>query len=68
VAGDKVEEIDREITAELQDFPGTNRRLIAARNWLGLTFDEKNNIWAEWYVEGKDIRYTKVIHSVEALM
>jgi predicted oxidoreductase len=44
VAGDKVEEIDREITAELQLFPGTNRRLIAARNWLGLTFDEKQHL------------------------
>jgi hypothetical protein len=44
VAGDKVEEIDREITAELQDSPGTNRRLIAARNWLGLTFDEKQHL------------------------
>ncbi len=44
VAGGEVEEIDRGITAELQNFPGTNRRLIGARNWLGLTFDEKHNI------------------------
>jgi hypothetical protein len=67
VAGGEVEEIDRDITAELQNFPGTNRRLIGARNWLSLTFDEKHNIWAEWYVEGKEVPYTKVVHSLEAL-
>jgi hypothetical protein len=27
---------------------------------------KKHNIWAEWYVEGNEVPYTKVIHSVKS--
>jgi hypothetical protein len=67
VMGDKVETVDRGITAQLLKFPGTPRRFIVARNWLSLTFDEKNRIWGEWYVEGEPTPYTKVINPVGVL-
>ena len=60
----KTEEIDRGITARLLKFPGTNRRIMGARNWLSLTLDEQPCITAEWYVEGEEKPYTKVIHPV----
>ena len=60
----KVEEVDRGITARLLKFPGSPRRLLGARNWLSLTLDEVPRIWAEWYVEGEDQPFTKVIHPV----
>jgi len=60
----KVEEVDRGITARLSKFPGTSRRILGARNWLSLTLDEQPCIWAEWYVEGEEKPYTKVIHPV----
>ena len=62
----KVEELDRDITARLLKFPGTSLRIIGARNWLSLTFDDLHCIWAEWYVEGEITPYTKVIHPIEA--
>jgi hypothetical protein len=63
---DKVEEVDRGITARLLKFPGTSRRILGTRNWLSLTLDEQPCIWAEWYVEGEEQPYTKVIHPVGA--
>jgi len=63
----KVEEVDRGITARLLKFPGTSRRLLGARNWLSLTLDEQPCIWAEWYVEGEEKPFTKVIHPVGAI-
>ena len=62
VLGDKTEEVDRGITAQMLKFPGTPKRFISARNWLSLTFDDKNRIWAEWHVENEKSPYTKVIH------
>ena len=62
----KVEDVDRGITARLLKFPGTSRRILGARNWLSLTLDEQPCIWAEWYVEGEEKPYTKVIHPVSA--
>lgn len=66
VLGDNVEEVDRGITARMLKFPGTAKRFIAARNWLSLTLDEQNRIWAEWYAEGEEQPFTKVIHPVGA--
>lgn len=67
VMGDKVEEIDRGITARMLKFPGNSSRFIGKRNWLSLTFDDQSRIWGEWYVEGENTPYTKVIHPVGAL-
>jgi hypothetical protein len=67
VMGGKVEEVDRGITAQLAKFPGSSSRFIGKRNWLSLTFDDKNRIWGEWYAEGEKTPYTKVIHPVGAL-
>jgi len=62
--GGKIEAVDRGITARLVKFAGTSRRILGARNWLSLTLDEQPCIWAEWYVEGEEKPYTKVIHPV----
>ena len=62
----KTEEVDRDITARLSKFPGTSRRIIGARNWLSLTIDENVCIRAEWYVEGEEQPFLKVIHPVGA--
>jgi hypothetical protein len=67
VLGDNVEEVDRGITAQMLKFPGTAKRFIAARNWLSLTLDDRHRIWAEWFAEGEQVPYTKVIHSVGAV-
>jgi hypothetical protein len=64
VLGDNIEEVDRGITAQMLKFPGTSKRFITARNWLSLTMDDQYRIWAEWYAEGEQFPYTKVVHSV----
>ncbi|MBK7830231.1 hypothetical protein [Nannocystis sp.] len=48
-------------------FPGTQRRLLAARNWLSLEPDlawdtSRKRMWANWHVEGEMEPFTKVIH------
>jgi hypothetical protein len=43
-------------------FPGTNYRFIAARNWLSVEFDESDRIWANWHVEDQREALTKVVH------
>ncbi|SFU47967.1 alkaline phosphatase D family protein [Pseudoduganella namucuonensis] len=71
--GDRVEPVDRDITATMYPFPGTSHRYIGARNYLSLEPDlpgespenpQKNRIWANWWVEGMDEPYTKTIHAV----
>lgn len=39
---------------EMQPLPGTNRRLLAARNYLTLTGRDDGGIDAEWQVEGME--------------
>jgi hypothetical protein len=60
--GDEVKEIDRGISAQMLQFPGTNYRFIAARNWLSVEFDESDRIWANWHVEDQREALTKVVH------
>jgi phosphodiesterase/alkaline phosphatase D-like protein len=62
----RIEVVDRGITARLSKFIGTTRRILGVRNWLSLTMDEQSCLWAEWYVEGEEKPYTKVIHPVIA--
>ena len=60
--GDEEENVDRGIHARMLEFAGTGQRFLWARNWLSLATDDKDRIWAEWYVEGETDPYTKVIH------
>ena len=60
--GGRVQEIDRDVTAQMMQFPGTNYRFIVARNWLSLEFDEQARIWANWHVEDAPQVITKVVH------
>jgi hypothetical protein len=59
-----VETLDRGITAQMLNFPGTDSPYIGARNWLSLEPDDQLRIWANWYVEGESHPYTKVVHPV----
>jgi PhoD related phosphatase len=61
----KVETLDRGITATMYEFPATTRRLIGARNFLTLEPDADNRLWANWWVEGESDPTTKVIHPVQ---
>lgn len=66
---DNTENVDRGITATMEKFPGTQKRFLAGRNWLSLEPDEpggQDRIWANWFAEGSQEPYTKVIHPVTA--
>ncbi|MFM9433488.1 hypothetical protein ACFDR9_000529 [Janthinobacterium sp. CG_23.3] len=68
--GARVETVDRGITATMFEFPGTSHRYIGARNFLSLEPDlpqqsAEKRIWANWWVEGEDLPYTKTIHVVK---
>lgn len=60
--GGRTDHLDRGITGRMLDFPGSDRWFVAARNWLSLRPDDRDRIWAEWFVEGQQHPYTKVIH------
>lgn len=48
--------LDVNMTAEMMLFPGANRYVMAARNWLALELDEGNGkMWATWRCEAKDV-------------
>jgi hypothetical protein len=68
--GDRVEQVDRGITTRMITFPGTPRRFIGVRNYLSLEPDRPATvdyrIWANWWIEGESVPYTKVIHPVKA--
>jgi hypothetical protein len=69
-ACDEVDEVDRDVKARMVPFGGTDRPFVATRNWMALTFDEKDRIWTELWAEatnapGEKAPFTKVIHAVE---
>jgi PhoD related phosphatase len=66
--GDEVKEIDRGISAQMLQFPGTNYRFIASRNWLTVEFDESDRIWVNWHVEDQREVLTKVVHPCERVI
>jgi hypothetical protein len=63
--GREVNELDRDIRVQMLQFPGTDYRIIDARNWLSLEFDDRDRIWANWHVEGAPQVITKVVHPCE---
>ena len=65
--GAEVRQIDRGITLQMLQFPGTDYRFIARRNWLSLDVDEQRRIWVNWFVDGADQPITKVVHPCERL-
>lgn len=60
--GSDAQEIDRDITGQMQVFPGTNYRFVAQRNWMTLEFDDKHRIWVNWRIEDAPQPLTKVVH------
>jgi PhoD related phosphatase len=67
VAGKKMQ-LDRDISSEMLEFPGTHHHYIGARNWLSLEPDAAGRIWANWYVETEPYPFTKVIHPIDFRM
>jgi hypothetical protein len=67
--GTDVHELDRGITARMLQFPGTDYRFIARRNWLSLDVDAdpQRRIWANWFIEDGARPLTKVIHGCNPL-
>ena len=64
ISGDPPE-LESGLQAEMLKLPGTQARLRAKRNWLGLTLDEmpESRLWANWWFEGEDTEpATRVIH------
>ena len=49
----------------MYEFPATTRRLIGARNFLTLEPDDKERLWANWWVENEADPTTKTIHPVQ---
>ena len=64
----RVDQIDRDITGTMFEFPTTSHRMIGSRNFLTLQPDAPGNpakrYWANWWAEGEPHPYTKVIHAV----
>ena len=64
----KVEVVDRGITATMYEFPTTARRLIGARNFLTIELDDPDSqeqrLWINWWVENEGEPSSKVIHAV----
>jgi hypothetical protein len=65
--GTEARTLDRGITARMMQFPGTDYRFIARRNWLSLDVDAERRIWANWFIEDGKRPLTKVIHPCERL-
>ena len=54
VAG-SAQTLDVNLSAEMMLFPGSNRYVMAARNWLALELDEgAGKLWASWRCETKE--------------
>jgi hypothetical protein len=60
--GSEVQEMDRDISGQMLQFPATNYRFVAERNWLTIDIDDTDRLWANWRVEGAPQPLTKVIH------
>lgn len=62
---DRTDEMDRGITGRMVEFPGTQDKFAGGRNFLTLRPDDKDRIWANWWIEGStEDPYTKVIHPI----
>ncbi len=60
--GERVQEIDRDISAQMLQFPGTNYRFVGERNWLTIDVDATHRLWINWRIENASQPLTKVIH------
>jgi len=59
-----VESVDRDITTQMIEFPGTDKKYIGTRNYLTLEPDPEGVLWANWWVENVDAPFTKALHPV----
>lgn len=59
---ERIEEIDRGITATMAPMGSKGARLIGQRNWLAIEPDRDNALWVNWHVEGMIPYITKVVH------
>ncbi len=66
---DTEEDVDDGIVTRMDKMPSSEKRFIAARNWLALEPDDRpgitsDRLWASWHVEGEKYPYTRVIQVV----
>lgn len=47
------EEVDQGLSAYMLNFPATRKKFVLARNFLSLEPDDKDRIWAKWYIENE---------------
>lgn len=60
--GAETQEIDRDISGRMLQFPATRYRFVAERNWMSVEFDAVDRIWVNWHIEDAPQPLTKVIH------
>jgi len=59
------EEVDQGLSAYMLDFPATRKKFVLARNFLSLEPDDKDRLWAKWYIEHDlDEPSTKTINPI----
>ncbi|MEH6405235.1 MAG: alkaline phosphatase D family protein [Sneathiella sp.] len=62
---DTPEEIDQGLSAYMLDFPATRKKFVLSRNFLSLEPDDKDRLWAKWYIEHDlDEPSTKTINPI----
>ncbi|ACB82607.1 conserved hypothetical protein [Methylorubrum populi BJ001] len=59
---DSEEEIDRGLFGRMMTFPNSKSKFLGGRNYLSIEPDAVNRLWCNWFVEGQDYPFTKVIH------
>ncbi|WP_107726181.1 alkaline phosphatase D family protein [Neisseria weaveri] len=65
----KKQKLDIHLEAEMMLFPGSNRYIMPARNWLALELDSNPNgrkLWASWRCETKDT-FTNHLLAIDSL-
>ena len=62
---DSEDEMDRDITGRMMQFPGSQAKFIGNRNFLSIEPDAgvaRPRLWCNWLAEHEKFPYTKVIH------
>lgn len=62
---DSDEEIDRGLFGRMMAFPNSKAKFLGGRNYLSIEPDESRRLWCNWFVEGQDYPFKKVIHPLD---
>jgi PhoD related phosphatase len=64
---DSEDEMDRDITGRMMQFPGSQAKFIGNRNFLSIEPDAdaaRPRLWCNWLAEHEKFPYTKVVHPI----